>query len=595
MDLKPSDPINCLLVHTEFSPNSYWNYKISCEIMGRKTPSAPLGLITVAAILPQHWDFRLLDLNCDPFSDEDWLWADVVLIGGMLPQQAEMLKIIKKANLENKFVVAGGADPTSQPEIYRDADALVLNEGEVTIPKWLKSWNEGTPGGTFSCHEKPDVSLSPVPRYDLLKFDDYMQIGVQYSRGCPFNCEFCDIIELFGRKPRTKSSDQLLRELSVLYDLGYRGTIDLVDDNFIGNKRRVKRELLPRLLEWQKMHRYPFNFQTEASMNLADDTALLEMMRDVQFKFVFIGIESPTPEILLQTQKTQNTIGSIPERLQTIYQYGIAITAGFIMGFDSEPSGMDIPMIELIEDATVSIPMVGLLVALPNTQLTRRLKKQGRLYSMAGEKAPDFHSSVGKVSESLVEVVDNTSAGLNFETLRDRVEILTEFLNVVQTVYSPKVYTNRALKMAAKLKVKNRYRPTLKEVFLQFRAFFRLWLHYMKRPSSRLYFIKSVMIGAFMGPLRLEVVMKMMGIYLHFETQNKFTRRNVEALIKVAKSKKAESEYCEVSEQMKQTCSLGSPVSLPDFSQIVTVDTSRCDSSRNLCIESAGPSESHLS
>jgi len=582
--LKPNDPINCLLVHTEFSPNSYWNYKISCEVMGRKTPSAPLGLITVAAILPQHWEFKLLDLNCYEFSEEDWAWADVVLMGGMLPQQSGMLSIIKRANQDNKFVVVGGADPTSQPDIYHQANALVLNEGEITVPIWLDSWEKEKPSGTFKSDDKPDITESPIPRYDLLKFEDYMQIGVQYSRGCPFNCEFCDIIELFGRKPRTKSAEQLLVELQTLYDLGYRGSIDLVDDNFIGNKRMVKRELLPNLLLWQKEHGYPFNFQTEASMNLADDKSLLEMMRDVQFKFVFIGIESPSPEILLQTQKTQNTMGDISERLQTIYDYGIAITGGFIMGFDSEPAGVDAPMIKLIEDASISIPMVGLLVALPNTQLTRRLKKEGRLLSMTGERASNSHSSVGDVNGALVEVVDNTSAGLNFETARDRVEILTEFLHVSETVYNPRVYANRALRMAAKLKIKNRYRPTIKESLLQIRAFFRLIYHYTKRPNSRFQFFKSVLFGAFLGPRRFEVVMKMMGIYLHFETQNKFTRSNVSELIKVAKSKKRMEDSCKVSEQMKKTCAVGTPSSLSDFSQIAGVGRDRYDSGRSLYI-----------
>ena len=306
--LNPDQPLRCLLVYPRFSAFSFWNYRDACETIGAKTPSPPLGLITVAAILPKIWEYRLLDLNAQEFSVDDWQWADIVCVGGMLPQQKGILEVIERALADDKFIVCGGPDPTSQPHIYKHCDALLVGEGESTIPSWLASWRQGKMRGIFRETEKPDVSLSPIPRYELLDFRNYAQIGLQYSRGCPFNCEFCDIIELYGRKPRTKSPDQVIAELTRLHELGYSGSVDIVDDNFIGNKRRVKRELLPAMIAWNEKFKRPFFFSTEASMNLADDSALLEGMRDAGFRIVFMGIETPDAELLLKTQKSQNTV-----------------------------------------------------------------------------------------------------------------------------------------------------------------------------------------------------------------------------------------------------------------------------------------------
>ena len=246
----PDDIVKCLLVYPEFSAFSFWNVKDAIRDAGAKTTTPPLGLLTVAALLPQNWQFKLMDLNTGPLDESDWQWADLIATGGMLPQQDGLVDVIDKAKKDGKFVIVGGPDPTSQPEIYKNADALVLNEGEITIPLWLDAWRKGNPRGIFTTAEKPDVSLTPIPRFDLVNFSNYFYMGVQYARGCPFNCEFCDIIELYGRKPRHKSPEQFIAELQKIYDLGFRGYIEIVDDNFIGNKRNVKRELLPALIKW---------------------------------------------------------------------------------------------------------------------------------------------------------------------------------------------------------------------------------------------------------------------------------------------------------------------------------------------------------
>jgi radical SAM superfamily enzyme YgiQ (UPF0313 family) len=550
--IHPDQTLNCLLIHTKFSEFSYWNYRISCEALGAKTPSAPLGLITVAAILPQHWQFRLLDLNAREFSEVDWDWADIVCIGGMLPQQTAMLSYINKAKKEQKFVVCGGADPSSQPDLYHEADVIIIGEGENTIPLWLESWRNGEPRGRFSAKEKPDVSLSPVPRFDLLNFRDYLQVGVQYSRGCPFNCEFCDIIELFGRVPRTKSETQFLNELDVLYKLGYRGSLEFVDDNFIGNKRLVKRKLMPALIDWQRRHKYPYFFHTEASMNLADDKKLLRQLRAADFRFIFMGIESPDPEILLQTQKSQNTMGDISKRIQTLYDYGIVVFGGFILGFDGEKKGVDRSMIRLIEEANVAIAMVGLLVALPNTQLTRRLQREGRLVNLKGESIPSAQlANGGDTRGAVIEVVDQTTAGLNFITKRSREEIFDEYSRVVSHIYDPKVFADRVLRTAKAIKFRPRHLPSFVELLRQLRGFCRVSLWFSKRRSSRYQYWRVVFKAALMGPFKFEVAMKLMGLYLHLEDQTSYVLNNVEKLKVFGREFDKRQQTRDIEEQMK--------------------------------------------
>lgn len=529
MELHPDQKIRCLLLQTKFSENSYWNYTKACETLGHKAPEPPLGLITIAAILPQHWEFKLLDLNAAGFSQNVWDWADMVCIGGMLPQQSEMLNYIRLAVKDNKYVAVGGPDPSSQPELYKDANALVLGEGESSIPIWLESWRNGEPNGRFLEQEKPDISHSPIPRFDLLKRNDYLQLSIQYSRGCPFNCEFCDIIELYGRKPRSKTPKQITDELQAIYDLGHRGGVVFVDDNFIGNKRLIKNHMLPAVIQWQyKMH-YPFFFHTEASLNLADDKKLLRQMRAAQFMFVFIGIETPDPEVLMQTQKSQNTMGSIASRVNILHDHGIIVMAGFIIGFDTEKPGVGKAMIALIEETNICMATVGLLVALPNTQLTRRLRKEGRLMSLDSNSNEAGQSLDVKDHTDFLEVVDHTTAGLNFVTLRPRNDILDEFANVVATIYDPKVYADRVLRLAQTITIKKRrYFPTVGQWLRQGRALWRLSLWISKIKVTRRYYWRNFFKALPLGMDKFEVASRMMGMFLHLEKQTQYIVQNMD-------------------------------------------------------------------
>src|SRR6516165_8881675 len=373
-------PCRVLMIYPMFVPNSFWNYTEACELIGAKYPAAPLGLITVAAMLPKHWDIRLVNRNTEPLTDADLDWADLVMIGGMLNQQPDFIYLIDLAHLHGKPVCVGGPDVSSSPHLYADADFQVIGEAEQVMAHFIAAWESGERKGVFIAEKfKIDVTQSPMPRYDLIKFDHYLFIGVQYSRGCPFTCEFCDIIELYGRVPRTKTTAQMLAELDALHALGYRGHVDFVDDNFIGNKKALK-AFLPHLAEWQRAHDQPFEFSTEASVNLADDQALLDMMKAANFFLVFVGIESPDPDSLVAMKKKQNTRRDLVESIHRIYRAGMFVTAGFIVGFDSEKVSIAEAMIEFIEDSAIPVCMVGLLYALPNTQLTRRLAHEGRLH-----------------------------------------------------------------------------------------------------------------------------------------------------------------------------------------------------------------------
>src|SRR6188768_759344 len=372
---------NVLMIYPRFGAGTFWNFAATCELMGAKYPTAPLGLITVAALLPETWTVRLVDRNIEELATADLAWADLVMTGGMLPQHNDMVAVIDLCRASGKPVAIGGPAVTSVPHAYRAADFQVLGEAEGIIDEFVAAWEAGARRGVFEAEKfTADVTKSPIPRFDLLNFDNYLYIGVQFSRGCPFTCEFCDIIELYGRVPRTKTDAQMLAELDALYRLGYRGHVDFVDDNLIGNKKSVKR-FLPELRGWLERNDYPFEFSTEASLNLSDDVELLALMRDANFFAVFVGIESPDEETLKQMRKKQNTRRSIPDSIHRIYAHGMFVLAGFIVGFDAEKGSISRPMAELVQDCSIPIAMVGLLYALHHTQLGRRLTLEGRIHA----------------------------------------------------------------------------------------------------------------------------------------------------------------------------------------------------------------------
>jgi radical SAM superfamily enzyme YgiQ (UPF0313 family) len=434
------------MIYPRFGAGTFWNFAGVCELFGAKYPTAPLGLITVAALLPATWTIRLVDRNVETLSDDDLEWSDLVMTGGMLPQYFDTIEIIDLCRARQKPVVVGGPGVTSIPYGYTKANFQVLGEAEGIIDEFIAAWEAGARDGVFEAPKFTiDVTKTPIPRFDLLNFKNYLYIGVQFSRGCPFTCEFCDIIELYGRVPRAKTNSQMLRELEALHRLGYRGHVDFVDDNLIGNKKAVK-AFLPELRSWLEQYDYPFEFTTEASINLADDAELLRLMNGSNFIGVFVGIESPDADTLVAMRKKQNTRRDIAQSIHKIYAAGLYVTAGFIVGFDSERGSVADGIIDLIEEAAIPICMVGLLYALPNTQLTRRLASEGRLHE--------------DLLLDRIAGIDQCTQGLNFDTLRPRSEILSDFQRVLEKVYSPAAYAGRLQRLATLLGSSNPSRQT---------------------------------------------------------------------------------------------------------------------------------------
>ncbi|MFB2878385.1 B12-binding domain-containing radical SAM protein [Floridanema aerugineum] len=426
--------MKALLLYPQF-PQSFWSYDRFMEIAGFKAVIPPLGIITVAALLPKEWEIRFCDRNVNLETEADWQWCDLVILSAMLVQKSDFHALIQKAVKLGKKVAVGGPYPTSLPQEALDSGAhyLILDEGEITVPQFIAALNQSQEQGIFRASEKPDVTQSPMPRFDLLKRDAYFMMAIQFSRGCPFNCEFCDIITLYGRKPRTKEPSQAIAELQKLYDLGWRGSLFIVDDNFIGNQRNVKR-FLRELIPWVKQHNYPFTFMTEASVNLAEDDELLDLMNQAGFYAVFLGIETPDQDSLKVTHKLQNTRHPLIEACRKINQAGMLIYAGFILGFDGERSGAGERIQAFIEQSSIPQPMLGILQALPNTQLWHRLEKEQRLVEGVG-----------------ITKVGDQNTLMNFTPTRPIAEIAKEYVESFWKLYEPKNYLKRCFKQCLKI------------------------------------------------------------------------------------------------------------------------------------------------
>jgi radical SAM superfamily enzyme YgiQ (UPF0313 family) len=498
----------CLLVQTEFSGFSFWNYKEVCYMVGAKYPAAPLGLMTVAALLPQHWIFKLIDENVEPLLDDHLKWADIVCTGGMLTQQKNMLNFIRRAHDLDRIVMVGGPDPTSQTDVYREADFLVLGEGEITIPMFLNDLHKGAKSGRYFSETKANMLEAVVPRYDLINFRNYLMIGLQFVRGCPFNCEFCDIIELYGRIPRYKSNEQVIKELQYLYALGYRGHIDIVDDNFIGNKKKAK-DLLRELKTWTKNHRYPFYFSTEASINLVDDDELLQLMKDVDFRYVFLGIETPENDTLILNKKIQNVNKPIEDAVRKLLFYGIVSNGGYIIGFDSESRQVADNMIDSIQKSGICMAMISLLYALPNTQLTRRLASEGRLFQQASR-------SIGESD------IDQTTSGLNFITLISRTEILKNFIRVINVIYEPSNYYKRVVFTGLNIRPHNKYSPDFRTWLIYLRSFLRVCKRAGFNKVTGFFYWKMFFTLIFRNPQGIEAAVNLAAMFVHFRKQKEY-------------------------------------------------------------------------
>ena len=412
-----------LLINPEF-PDTYWSFRHALPFEGKRCAFPPLGLMTVSALLPKSWEKRLVDLNVRRLKSSDIEWADMVFATAMLVQEDSLREVVSRCKARGKRVVLGGPYVTTTIKDLPEADHIFLGEAETTLPQFVIDLERGEAKRSYQAVERPPLSATPLADFHLADMKRYSAMSVQYSRGCPFSCEFCDIIEIYGRVPRTKSNAQLLTELDALKDLGWRGTVFIVDDNFIGNKKNV-RGLLPELAEWQKRNGFPFSLLTEASANLADDDELLDNMRTAGFRRVFVGIETPDAESLKEAQKSQNR-GNLLEAVKRIQSYGMEVMAGFIVGFDNDPEDIFERQINFIRESAIPLAMVGLLNALPETQLWKRLEREGRL--------------LGTDASG-----NNTVCTLNFKTVMDPARLIAGYQSIMRTIYSPRAYYERAL------------------------------------------------------------------------------------------------------------------------------------------------------
>jgi radical SAM superfamily enzyme YgiQ (UPF0313 family) len=497
--------VRCLLIYPRFSEFSFWNFAFVARISGHKYNMPPLGLLTVAALLPAHWEVRLEDLNTRELDESLLDWADVVMTGGMITQQLQTRRLIRLAHAHGKPVVVGGPDCTSQPDMYREADFLVVDEAEITLPEFLKAWEAGERSGRFEARgKKPDVTQSPIPRFDLVRFSNYIYMGLQCSRGCPYTCEFCDIIELYGRVPRFKTPDQMIAELETLYRAGYRGQVDFVDDNFIGNKKAAK-ALLARIIAWSEERRWPFFFSTEATITLGADPEMLDLMTRSDFRMIFVGIETPDPALLRQTQKKQNTLRPIADSIRKINEAGMMVLAGFILGFDEEKAGAGQAIAACVQETRIGVAMTGLLTSLPNTQLERRLIKTGRQMARPGG------------AEIRPEEADQMTGGLNFITKRPRLEILKEYRAALLSIYAPRTYFARIRAFLKWYRGFPRSRGlSLGSMVL---GFFNLNLRYLVRPKLWAQYLRTMLAGLFHSGIGFARTGMMSVFYLHLERQ----------------------------------------------------------------------------
>jgi radical SAM superfamily enzyme YgiQ (UPF0313 family) len=375
-----NSPQNLLLVYPEVPNNTYWSYRYALRFTGRKSAMPPLGLITLAALIPDSYNLKLVDMNIESLDEADIQWADAVLISAMIVQKDSFNNVVETCRARNKTIVAGGPYPTANYHQIEGVDHFVLGEVDDILSRFLADLQVGRARKVYHAQHRPDISRLPIPRFDLLDMNAYSTMSIQYSRGCPFRCEFCDIWKSYGNRPRLKTVRTIIGELDALYRLGWREPVFIVDDNFIGNKKRVKSELLPALVKWQQEHRYAFRFFTEASINMADDPALMAGMRDSGFNEVFIGIETPSAASLKETGKTQNLKTDLSRAIRRIQSYGMEVMAGFILGFDSDTADIFDRQIAFIHENGIPRAMVGLLNALPGTDLFDRLQKEGRLF-----------------------------------------------------------------------------------------------------------------------------------------------------------------------------------------------------------------------
>jgi len=482
-----------LLVNPEI-PDTFWSFRHALSFISKKSSEPPLGLLTIAAILPQNWDKQLIDMNIEPLLDEQISSADYIFLTGMHVQRQSFIDVVNRSHQLGTPVVAGGSMCTMEQEEFPQIDCMILNEAEVTLPMWLKDLETGCTKKVYTSEEFPDISKSPLPLWKLLDMNKYASMSMQYSRGCPFNCDFCSITLLNGHRPRTKTTQQFLNELDAFYQAGWRGRIFVVDDNFIGNKKKLKAEMLPALIEWSQKKSYPFQFMTEASINLADDETLLNMMVSAGFNSAFIGIETPNLESLQECGKSQNQNRDMVGAIKKMQKRGLMVSGGFIVGFDNDPKNIFEQQIRFIQKSGIVTAMVGLLNAQPGTRLFDRLKSENRII-----RSFDGNNMDGKI---------NFIPKMTYSQLR------SGYRNILETIYSHKNYYDRIKTFLKEYRVpvKSSVDFSSERIKALLRSFWVLGV--LER--GRRYFWKFVLFSFFRHPTKFDIAITMAIYGLHF-------------------------------------------------------------------------------
>lgn len=444
-----------LLVYPRY-PETFWSFRHALKFISKRASFPPLGLLTVAAMLPKEWEKKLVDMNVTRLTDEGIKWADYVFVSATAVQRVSAEEVITRCHKLGVKIVAGGPLFTTESEEFKGVDHLVLGEAEVTLPAFLADLAKGRAQAIYASQERPDLSRTPIPLWSLINMKYYSAMNLQYSRGCPYDCEFCDIIFLNGRRPRTKDKAQIVAELEALYRHGWRGSIFVVDDNFIGNKGKLKAEILPAIIEWREARKYPFTFYTEASINLADDEELMRLMVEAGFDRVFVGIETPNEESLAECNKIQNKGRDLVASVKMMQHHGLEVQGGFIVGFDSDPVSIFRSQINFIQKSGIITAMVGLLNAPRGTRLYQRLARENRLLE-------GFSG-------------DNTDCSINFIPKMHYETLVNGYRHIVETIYSPRYFYERM-----RIFLKEYKPPKLKGLpqlqFYHVMAFFKsMWL-----------------------------------------------------------------------------------------------------------------------
>ncbi|MDD5065794.1 MAG: radical SAM protein [bacterium] len=412
-----------LLVYPEY-PATFWSFKHALPFINKKAAFPPLGLLTVSSLLPDKWEKKLVDMNVTKLKDKDIEWADYVLISGMIVQKKSSAEVIHRVKALGKPIVAGGPLFTTGYREFPDVDCFVLNEGEITIPLFLKDLEQGSIKPVYTSEEKPDIVHTPLPDWSLIHFKDYASMAIQVSRGCPFNCDFCDIIIMNGRIPRVKTPEQVRSEFDSLYAAGWHGSLFIVDDNFIGNKIKIT-QILKEIASWMDEKKRPFTLFTEASINLADENEIMELMQRSNFNSVFVGIETPDEESLKACGKLHNTNKDLVEKVKILQRNGLQVQGGFIVGFDTDTHHTFENMIKFIQKSGIVTAMVGLLNAFPETQLYKKLQKTGRILKIPSGSNTDFT--------------------INFKPRMNKDVLIEGYKKVLHSIFSPKNYYKRII------------------------------------------------------------------------------------------------------------------------------------------------------